>query len=40
MKKKDLKKIARKCNIKWKKFKKALKEINWSCDIKKIKEEK
>jgi len=32
-KKKKLKKIAKKCNIKWKKFKKALKEINWKCKI-------
>ena len=32
MSKKELKKVAKKCHIKWKKFKKVMKEINWKCD--------
>ena len=34
MDKKDLKKIAKKCNIKYKKLKRFLKEVNWSCKVK------
>lgn len=34
MTKKELKIIAKKCNIKWKKIKKFLKECNWECKIK------
>ena len=31
MKKKELKKQAKACRIKWKKLKKFLKEVNWKC---------
>jgi len=36
MKKKELKKAAKKYNIKWKKLKKFLKEINWQNDFKNL----
>ena len=32
IKKKKLKKALKKCRIKWKKFKKHLKDINWKCE--------
>jgi abortive infection bacteriophage resistance protein len=34
MKKKEIKKIAKKYNLKWKKVKKFLKDVNWKNDFK------